>query len=549
MRHTLLRTIVAIITATTAFGLHAALVNGRISCQGRGVANVPVSDGRNIVLTNQGGYYTIDTDKKLGYVFYTLPSGYEPKGKEAPHRPAIWAHLDTEHPEATETHDFELKKVDNSKFELVVVTDIHLANRANDIDQFATGFMPRIKEYVAKSDVPVYTVALGDLSWDRYWYANEYGPADFCKTLEDVKYPTLFFPVTGNHDNNPSIPAGPDTDYLASEQFRTFMAPSYYSFNLGNAHIVVLDDIVYKNDVTEGRKYAQGIVGNRNYHGRITDEQMEWLRHDLALADKNNPVFVCMHIPAFRLTFDGKFTPFPSLAPDGRGSVELAKALSQFPQARILTGHTHFNTHVIAPGFPTVHEDNVSSLCCMFWNTRALGGRDTCSDGSPSAFKVYTFDGPAFTSRMEAVDPRDNGVMRVYDLNTVRHVYATDEAFRDMVATSDDRTDYATFDDNMVLVNVFDYEPAGKLTITENGIELPVTRICADDPLHMANYPVPLFHQTGKWAVGDAMRVNNHMFVAKAASKEQPVEVTYTDAYGRSTKTVLHRPGYFGVEM
>ena len=254
--------------------LDAAVVSGTIKSNGKGVAGVPVSDGYNIVTTDKKGRYKLDTDKRLGYVFYTLPSGYEPARGEAAHEPAIWAHLNTADKDAAETHNFEIVPVDNKKFDLVVVTDIHLANRADDLEQFRTGFMPRIKEYVAESDVPVYTVALGDLSWDRYWYTNEYGPADFTATMREVEYPTLFFPVTGNHDNDPAVPNGPDTDYLASAPFREYMAPSYYSFNLGDAHVVVLDDIVYKNEFNPDRKYAKGIVGNRNYAGAITDEQL-----------------------------------------------------------------------------------------------------------------------------------------------------------------------------------------------------------------------------------------------------------------------------------
>ena len=530
--------------------LDAAVVSGTIKSNGKGVAGVPVSDGYNTVTTDKKGRYKLDTDKRLGYVFYTLPSGYEPARGEAAHEPAIWAHLNTADKDAAETHNFEIVPVDNKKFDLVVVTDIHLANRADDLEQFRTGFMPRIKEYVAESDVPVYTVALGDLSWDRYWYTNEYGPADFTATMREVEYPTLFFPVTGNHDNDPAVPNGPDTDYLASAPFREYMAPSYYSFNLGDAHVVVLDDIVYKNEFNPDRKYAKGIVGNRNYAGAITDEQLEWLRRDLALVkDKSKPLVICAHIPFWRLTFDGNFTTYASQGKDGEGSEKLAEAVKDFDKVRVLTGHTHFNTHAIAPGHPNIHEDNVSALCCIFWNTKAVGGRDICSDGSPSAFKVYSFDGKNFTAKMEGVAECDRKPFRVYDMNTVKSTYANDSAYVAYIEKYPARTDYSKFDDNMVLVNVFDYEPDGKLTITENGVELPVTRLTADDPMQIAAYPIPMFRQLGKAPVSDAVRVNNHMFAAPAATADKPVTVTYTDAYGRTTSYVLDRPGRFDTEM
>lgn len=539
---------IAIIGATGT--MQAGVVSGRIIADGKGVAGVPVSDGYTIVTTDKAGRYTLETDKKLGYIFYTLPAGYEPDTLKAACEPAIWAHLDNANPDSDEIHDFELFPADNRKFDLVVVTDIHLADRADDIAQFKAGFMPRIREYVKQSEVPVYTVALGDLSWDRYWYTNGYGPSDFTETLREVEYPTLFFPVTGNHDNDPAIPEGPDTDFKASEPFRRNMAPSYYSFNLGDAHIVVLDDIVYKNEFNPQRKYAKGIVGNRNYDGYITDEQLDWLRRDLELvADKSKPLVICMHIPAWRLTFDGKFTAYPSQGKNGENSIKLAETVKDFEKVRVLTGHTHFNTHVTAPDYPNIHEDNVSALCCIFWNTKAVGGRDICSDGSPAAFKVYSFDGKNFTSKFEGIAECDRKPFRIYDMNTVKNTYGNDSLYIKYIETYPKRTDYSKFDDNMVLINIFDYEDAGIVTVSEEGEILPVERLMADDPMQIAAYPVELFRQLGKAPVNDAVRVNNHMFIARAKTADRPVTVTYTDAYGHTTTEILERPGRFDIRM
>lgn len=539
-----------IVLATATSAMQAAVVSGRITSEGKGVAGVPVSDGYAIVVTDAKGRYSLDTDKKLGYVFYTLPSGYEPSRGKAACEPGIWAHLDTASPDKAETHDFEIYPVDNKRFDLVVVTDIHLADRADDLEQFRNGFMPRIRDFVADSKVPVYTVALGDLSWDRYWYTNGFGPAEFAATMREVDYPTLFFPVTGNHDNDPSVPESPATDYLSSAQFRKELAPSYYSFNLGDAHVVVLDDIVYKNEYSPKKKYAKGVVGNRNYDGALTEEQYDWLRRDLELvADKSNPLIICTHIPVWRLTFDSKFTTYPAQGKDGEGSLKLAEMVKDFDKVRILTGHTHYNSHAIAPEYPNIHEDNVSSLCCLFWNTKAVGGRDICSDGSPAAFKVYSFDGKRFSSRMEGVNERDRRPFRVYDLNTVKSTYAGDSAYVKYLGQHPARTDYSKIDDNMVMVNVFDYEPAGIVTISENGKPLEVTRITADDPLIVAAYAIPILRNTGKAPGGDAVRVTNHLFTARTASADSPVTVTYTDAYGRTTTETMERPGRYDTAM
>ena len=80
---------IAIIGATGT--MQAGVVSGRIIADGKGVAGVPVSDGYTIVTTDKAGRYTLETDKKLGYIFYTLPAGYEPDTLKAACEPAIWA--------------------------------------------------------------------------------------------------------------------------------------------------------------------------------------------------------------------------------------------------------------------------------------------------------------------------------------------------------------------------------------------------------------------------------------------------------------------------
>lgn len=57
-----------------------ATVYGFISTpSGEGIAGVQVSDGFEIVITDSEGVYQLNSKKALGYVFYTVPSGYEPR--------------------------------------------------------------------------------------------------------------------------------------------------------------------------------------------------------------------------------------------------------------------------------------------------------------------------------------------------------------------------------------------------------------------------------------------------------------------------------------
>ena len=52
-------------------------VYGVVSCGDKGVGGVQVSDGYNIVVTDKDGVYQLASKKANGYVFITIPSGYE----------------------------------------------------------------------------------------------------------------------------------------------------------------------------------------------------------------------------------------------------------------------------------------------------------------------------------------------------------------------------------------------------------------------------------------------------------------------------------------
>ena len=61
----------------------------------------------------------------------------------------------------------------------------------------------------------------------------------------------------GNHDNDMNA----TSDFDAEIRYRTVIAPTYYSFNIGKVHYVVLDDIDCSSyDGTDSRNYSKKIV-------------------------------------------------------------------------------------------------------------------------------------------------------------------------------------------------------------------------------------------------------------------------------------------------
>lgn len=516
-------------------------LTGRITCDGRGVRGVPVSDGDVVTLTDRDGRYAFESAKRNGYVFYTLPRGFEPEMSDG-FNPRIWARLTSKDLKVAEQHDFRLVKRKNDNYRMIIGADTHLANRIEDLKQFQEGFIPCLeKERQAADGQPVYSMLLGDLTWDKFWTQNKYNLHDFLRTCRDMHYSVPLFPVIGNHDNDPSVPASSETDFLASGPWRDIICPNYYSFNLGRVHYVVLDDIVYKNEDTRP-KYAKGVVGSRNYDGKITEEQFRWLEQDLSYVSYSTPIVVALHIPVTRL--DDKFrTVTDKLA--GRTTLRLFDALREYKNVHVVSGHTHYNYNTHPEEYKNAMEHNIAAVCATWWGTGYVSGRHLCTDGTPGGYSLWSVKGKKLRWEYHSMEPNGELQMRVYDMNAVRDLYRHDETAKKMLAKYPNRQDYGKIADNVILVNAFAYDDDWKVEILEDGRRLDVKRVLAEDPLHTLSYDLPLLKEKGAVGAGSQTRRTSHIFEAQASSATSTVTVRVTDSFGRKHEKTLQRPAAF----
>lgn len=553
----IIQPVVLALTATMIFcaSSTAGTISGRITCNGNGVSGIAVSDGYIVTTTDSTGNYSFNSQKKNGYVFYSIPAGYEPiaKDKKDNFVPPFWAHLKSKDIDKSETHDFRLKKVQNDIFSMVVGADIHLANRVNDVKQFGDLFMTSIDRLVSSHPSnKFYSMFLGDISWDVYWYENNYGLKSVKKTLAKDRYPMLLFPVMGNHDNNPATPCDSMTDFNASSMFRQVMAPNYYSYNIGKIHFVVLDDIVYKNEPSLGKKSNKGVVGKRNYEAYITPEQIKWLEKDLALVtDKTTPIIIGMHIPAWKLDTSNNYKAVGKLK--GNSNAQLANAVKDFSRVIILSGHTHYNYHAHPADIPNLKENNIAAVCATWWNTVPLSARHIGNDGSPGGYNIYNFNGKDISWKYITIDKVDSvgfSQFRAYDMNIIRNFYKTDERAVKLIQFFPKRVDFSKAEDNEILINVFNYDTDWKIEVVENGVPLDIKRISTEDPLHTLCFDLPTFKSKGwRFGANSGTIRNTHMFVAKAKSAEAPVIIKVTDSFGNVYTLTMVRPKQFTVDM
>ena len=212
-------------------------LKGIVYCGGKGVPGVRVSDGLQTVVTDADGYYWMPSLKTLSYVFITIPSGYLPAALDNDMM-GFWAGL-TAGAETCETHNFELVRADTENHVMLLGADLHLADKQNDLRNFRNGFLAETQAFADASSVPVFCLMAGDMTWDRYWYDRNFGLTHYRQLLSQSGYTVPVFHAMGNHDNDPYVQG----DAPGQLPYCKTLGPNYYSFNLGQVHYVVLDDI------------------------------------------------------------------------------------------------------------------------------------------------------------------------------------------------------------------------------------------------------------------------------------------------------------------
>ena len=505
---------------------------------GNPLPGVAVSDGVEVVTTDDKGRYYLYSDKSLGRVFISIPSGYMPE--TVMNIPQIARRFMTTNL-SVEQFDFTLRPVDNDRCVLVASTDYHLARRNNDLEQFRN-FVNDVNRLVLTEQRPVYVLTMGDLAWDEYWYKNYFTLSDFVTEMKDIN--TVAFHCIGNHDHDPYYTG----DWAATQQWRDVVMPTYYSFNIGKSHFVCLDDIAYINNGG-----AVGTIGDKSYKNYVSEDQIAWLKKDLALvADKTAPLFVMMHAP---LVYPN--ASFGNTYYDEARAQQLLACFEGFPQVHLLTGHSHDNRNCVVS--ETVMDHNTGAVCACWWWSGVYSTRHICTDGTPGGYAVYELEGKDLTWYYKGTGLSRDVQFRTYDINKVCLDPAT--YLEDRTITVDDTSvsirDWFTQqgygrsyntqrNDNCVYINCWNWDPAWKIEVVEEGRgNLAVTRLWEYDPLHLITYPIPRLNKGSRPSF--AANRTGHLFSVQASSPSSTLHITVTDRFGKVYTEEMKRPKSFNV--
>lgn len=501
-------------------------IKGIVSCQGEPVAGVVVSDGLQVATTDAKGIYYLQSDKRNGYVFISVPGGYEVAADRT--RPQFYKYLD-QPAGSVEQRDFTLVRRANDRHRLVVFSDTHLANRVSDLQQFNMGFHSEMVSYLRACKahgMPVYGIALGDLGWDQFWYDNNFDLSNYLDYIGDLSMSV--FSVPGNHDNDRKVL---NDDFGASAPYRRVLGPTDYSFNLGEVHYIMLDNTVYLNPTGDGS----------GFESRVTDEAMSWLKADLATVDRNTPVVVGMHIPLFKTPERGK-SPAINLL-NGAELIELLEAYD----VQLLTGHAHTNFNLIYSD--RLREHNIAAVSATWWWTGHTNhaGNHICRDGSPGGYKIFDVDARRITWRYKGIGLADDYQFRAYDLN--RCLITKSENCPNANVSASVFTKYAgsydqVNDKNEVLINVFDWAEDWRIEVTDlgDGKTLEPVPVRVRDPLHIISYNMTRLNRGGSTAVTFQTNWTEHAFRVTSASAVSSLKVVVTDSFGNTYAQQVDRP-------
>ena len=515
-------------------------VYGIVSSAGVGVENVVVSDGAEVTVTNEKGIYQLKSAKKWGYVFISVPSGYEvPSVGVLPqfHR-ALKNSADV-----VERADFKLEKVDGQdSYKIFMLGDMHLANRTGDLGQFAQ-FTSDLTDYMTRhKGEKMYALTLGDMTWDLYWYSNSYYFPQYLNTINSQIKNLQIFHTMGNHDNDFQT----RSDYDAAVKYVDQICPTYYSFNIGKVHYVVMDDIDCSSyDGTE----------SRNYVASLSAEQLDWLAKDLSHVAKTTPVVVAMHAQVFYPTTSGF-----KIDHDQVNTLRLFDILDGYT-VRFVTGHTHklFN---VTPDAPIVdghnfREYNSGSVCASWWWSGNLTpGIHIGTDGTPGGYGIWDVTGTDFQCLYKSTGWPEEYQFRSYDLNNV-HFSMADVPLMPSDISASVKNAYMQYvnaypqnNDNEVLINIWNWNSDWTLSVVdENRKTLPYTEVWAYDPLHIAALSVKRFNNAGlKLTPSFITDKFTHFFKVKADDADTDLVITVKDEFGNEWTENMQRPKAFSTD-
>ena len=379
----------AIFAQTTATGTvyHDLNKNGRKEAGEPGIANVCVSNGKEVVKTDKNGKWTLPVGDDTGF-FVIKPAEYAvpltadnlPKNYYL-HKPNGSPSTKTEGVAPTGalpgSIDFPLWKQNPEKqFSVLLFSDTQVRGLTEvnyvtrDVVEEAIGTNAR------------FGISLGDIvADDPNLFAEVNG------SIAQIGVP--WYNIFGNHDFN----RGATDNQFSDETFERFYGPSTYAFEEGDVAFIGLNNVYFSPD--------------GKYKGHFTEAQITFVKNYLAHVPNDKLVVLLMHIPI--------------VICDNRK--EIFQLIQNRPHTFSVSGHTHTMIDFLVDekygwtGAKPHHHLVNATISGSWW----CGLKDetgvphaTMNDGAPNGYSVLTFDGNRYSVRFKAARRSADYQMNIY---------------------------------------------------------------------------------------------------------------------------------------
>lgn len=359
---------------------------------GNPVSGVTVSDGFNCTVTDSYGIYQLKKGSDFSaMVNISIPSEYEVPIEDG--LPCFWKKIEKGQPR----YDFILRKsaVPENEFYLFTLADPQCQNNTRHTVRFSNETVPDLKASAQKygAQASVYAITLGDIGYNTSDKEYNIGSAVFSnmkRAMHVDKTSVPIFQVMGNHDNNliaENKSYSVEMDIEMEKYFTKFFGPVNYSFNRGNAHIIAMDDILCTNPES-------------SYNCGFRDDQVEWLKQDLANVPKDKMIILCVHIPFY-------------YSSSGQNVKTVLNLISGYAESHVMSGHTHRSINTPNTCNTGIYEHTHGAVCGAWWWSTVN------TDGTPNGYGVYKIEGSHVAWwKYKGVGLEDDNQIRMYRGNT-----------------------------------------------------------------------------------------------------------------------------------
>ncbi|MAT68271.1 MAG: metallophosphoesterase [Planctomycetaceae bacterium] len=372
--------------------------NGRLDADESGIPGVRVSNGLEVVATDERGRYELPIDAAEGEIFVLKPRDWRTPLSELNLPRFYYIHK----PDGSPDDGFRFPGVEPTgslpaeinfplvaspepdEFKVIMMGDPQPSNRRH-VRFYANDCIAELVDTDA-----AFGMSLGDI------VNNKLSLFEHMNAVQGaVGVP--WYNVLGNHDMNFFSP----DDLHSDETYERVYGPANYAFQYGPVHFIVLDNVEWlgfnpeRSDVEPAPSH---------YKAGLNDRQLGFVANYVQGVPKDERIVVCVHIPL--------------VVPEWRGGSgpelrKLLEILSSHPHTMSFSAHTHFNQGDFAGeddgyhphgGGEHHHHNTATGSGSWYRGPRDEAGfpMTAMADGAPNGYIIATFKGHDYKLRYKA---------------------------------------------------------------------------------------------------------------------------------------------------